>query len=1033
MKFTLNLVFLALLLVASIVMPFGVSAQQSGSVSGVVLGANDNEPVIGANVVVPGTSVGTITDADGKFQLTVPAGKSTLQVTYLGYQTQTVSIGSQTYLTIKLSIANQSLDELVVVGYGTVKKRDLTGAVSSVKSDDIMQIPVANAIEAIQGKIPGMDITRKDGSAGSSVNILIRGTKTLGFTDQTGKITRTTEPLFIIDGMQGGSFTDLNPNDIESIDVLKDASSTSIYGSLGANGIVIITTKRGKEANKIGVSYNGYYGFNGWVDYPAPRIGESYMQLRREAYRSAGQWASKDDDYKIFSADEWGAIQNNQWVNWVDELTRTGNQQSHNLSFTSGNEKVRTYLSLGYFKEDGIFKNDDMQRYTLRANIDYNVNKWFSAGTNTQITYYDNNSVPSSMLTRALTYRPLGTPYNEDGSIDLFPIAGNTSQLSPLANYAQKNKAVNNTLSINLFSSGYIQVQPIQQVKFRSNISVSLLANRTGIFNGENSTDQFGNSWLNQASQTNNLNRYLNWDNILTYNQSFGEHNIEATAVSSWVTSKKENYSASGTNQALESFLYYSLQSLDRNSRGISSSYEQYQTLGFAGRINYSFKGKYLLTATGRWDGSSVLAKGNRWDFFPSISGAWRIGDEGFMESTKDLISNLKLRVSYGISGNASIPPYSTSGGTVSSNTAFAFNDTPALVYQYGIWVSNPWLGWEKSKTTNAGLDVGILKDRISLVLDFYNIDTDNILRARGLLPSAGAAGSSSQQFQTYQNIGSSNNKGIEIALNTVNMNTKNFKWNSTFTFAANKEKIVSLETNQDIIPGSNPELNSLLIGRPINSFYSYKLLGVWQLGEEAEMAKYKLNGTENAFKPGDLKIEDFNNDFNITSDDRQYLGAAVPKWIAGFNNTFQYKDFDLDVYLVARWGQMINAEFLGRYDPSGVNNSPAYLDYWTPENPATHFPRPLLGGQIFNYYGYMSLNYVDGSYVKLKNMSLGYSLPKSLMRHWGIEKIRLYATASNLWTFAKSDLIKHYDPERGGAETMPLTKQMIFGLTINF
>ncbi|MDR0541225.1 MAG: SusC/RagA family TonB-linked outer membrane protein, partial [Dysgonamonadaceae bacterium] len=433
MKLISNLTLMALLLMAAIAMPVEAFAQQSRILTGIVVDEND-EPVIGANVTVPGTSVGTATDLDGKFQLSAPAGKTTIQVAYLGYQIQTVSIANQTTITVRLVPENQGLDEVVVIGYGTVKKRDLTGAVSSVKADQIVQIPTGNALEAIQGKIPGMDITRNDGGAGSGVSILIRGTKTLGFTDQTGKITRTTEPLFIIDGVQGGSYADLNPNDIESIDVLKDASSTAIYGSLGANGVVIITTKRGKEANKVHIAYDGYYGVNGWVDYPKPRMGESYVQLRREAYRAAGQWSSLDDDYKIFQSEEWTAIQNNQWVDWIDELTRTGMHQSHNLSFTSGNDKVKTYVSLGYFNEQGIFQFDDMQRYTLRTNVDYNATKWLSAGINSQVTYYDKNSVPSTLLTNALIYTPLGTPYNEDGSINLFPVAGSQSSLSPMAN-----------------------------------------------------------------------------------------------------------------------------------------------------------------------------------------------------------------------------------------------------------------------------------------------------------------------------------------------------------------------------------------------------------------------------------------------------------------------------------------------------------------------------------------------------------------------------------------------------------------------
>lgn len=1006
--------------------------QNKKTITGTVVDEK-GEAVIGANVVVNGTSIGTITNVNGKFELNVPSENKVISVSFIGYQTQLVTIGNQGILKITLVPDSKVLDEVIAIGYGTVKKRDLTGAVSSVKTSDIIQTPTSNAMEAIQGRVAGMDITRSSGGAGSGVNILIRGTKTIGYTDMFGNKTRQTEPLFIIDGIQGGSYSDLNPNDIESIDVLKDASSTAIYGSLGANGVVIITTKKGKD-NKVNVSLDSYYGVNGFVDYPSPRTGESYMNVRREAFRSVGQWETTADDYKIFSNEEWDAIQNNRWVNWLDVLTTEGTQQSHNVTISSGKDKVKSYLSLGYFNEQGIFKNDDIEKYTIRTNLDYEVKKWMNIGVNSQLTYYDRNSVPSNMLTQASTYIPLGTPYDENGKIVLFPVSGDASRLSPLANYVSDTKAVNNTVSVKTFTTAYLLLQPIEQLKFRSNVSAVINASRLGIYNGQNSTSQFGGSYTNQASASSNLYRNYSWDNILTFNESFGDHNIEATAISSWINSVDETYAASGYNQLLDSYMYNALGATDPASRSIFSDYIQYQTLGFAGRLSYNYSGKYFLTATARWDGSSVLSPGHQWDFFPSISAAWRISDESFMEgATSSWLSNLKLRASYGTTGNSVIPPYATQGGSVGANTKFGFNDKAATVYQFSYLVGNPDLGWEKSTTTNIGLDFSVLKGRIDLNMDLYNIDTKDILMARSLPPSTGAGGASSAQFSTYQNIGETNNRGIEIALNTVNIQSKDFKWNSTVTFAANQEKIVSLITDADIIQGQNPEIASLLIGRPLNSFYSYKLDGIWQLGEEEEMAKYKLNGTENVFKPGSLKVVDRDGDMNITAADRQYLGSRSPKWTAGLNNSFSYKGFDLNVYMVMRWGQMIDAEFLGRFDPSGVSNSPDYLNYWTPENPSNDFPRPKKDGKLFDYYGYMSLNYIDGSYFKIKNVNFGYTLPSKLTNQIGINKLRVYATASNLLTASKNHLIQNYDPERGGSETMPLTKQLVFGLNLNF
>jgi TonB-linked SusC/RagA family outer membrane protein len=457
--------------------------QNQRTISGTIVDEK-GEAVIGANVIVPGTSIGTITNVSGKFELNVPADCKLIRVSYLGYETQNVTVSNQRIYNVTLQPESKGLDEVVVIGYGTVKKRDLTGAVSSVKTADIIQSPTSNAMEAIQGRVAGMDITRTSGGAGSGVNILIRGTKTIGYTDMFGNKTRNTEPLFIIDGVQGGSYSDLNPNDIESIDVLKDASSTAIYGSLGANGVVIITTKKGKE-NKVNVTLDSYYGVNGFVDYPTPRTGESYINVRREAYRTVGQWTTTADDYKIFTNEEWNAIQNNNWVNWVDLVTRQGVQQSHNVTFSSGKDKVKSYLSLGYFNEQGIFERDDITKYTLRTNLDYEVKKWLSVGVSSQLTYFDKNSVPSSMLTQALTYIPLGTPYDENGNIVLFPVSGDANRLSPLANYVSEDKAVNNTVSIKTFNTAYVLIEPIKNLKFRSNLSAAINASRQGVFNGK--------------------------------------------------------------------------------------------------------------------------------------------------------------------------------------------------------------------------------------------------------------------------------------------------------------------------------------------------------------------------------------------------------------------------------------------------------------------------------------------------------------------------------------------------------------------
>lgn len=1004
--------------------------QAPKKITGQVLDEN-KEPIIGASVTVEGTTTGTFTDLDGKFELTPTVSAKSVVVKYLGYQDQKVVVGNQSSLFINMVPDDQGLDEVVVIGYGTVKKRDLTGSVASIKSEEITQIPTSNALEAIQGKVPGMDITRSSGAAGSGVSITIRGTKTLGYTDEAGKVTRGTDPLFIIDGVQGGSYEDLNPGDIESIDVLKDASSTAIYGSLGANGVVIITTKKGKSG-KINVSYNGHYGVNGWVDYPKPRMGENYINLRREAYRTEGEWSSAADDIKIFNSQEWDAVQSNQWVNWVDLVTRTGHQQNHNITFSSGTESVKSFISLSYFNEAGVFKNDDMNRYSLRMNVDYTVNKWMKAGVNSQITYTENNQVPGSMLTKAMQAVPLGVPYNEDGSINIYPI-GDKNRINPLANYSNKDKAKDNTIASKIFAVGYIEIQPIKQLRWRSNLSTALNFSRQGVYNGEYSIDQHEQKWKNEAFVANLNTRFYSWDNIITYNESFGDHNLEVTGITTWTKNQDERFYGRGEDQLLDSPGFYNMGML-ANSRTLASSYVKKQTLGFAGRISYNYKSKYLLTVTGRYDGSSVLSADNRWYFFPSISGAWRVSDENFMEPTKSWLNDLKLRLSYGSSGNAIVPPYTVAGGSGTVSNNFGFNNTGVSVLLLSPSIPNEKLGWEKLYTTNVGLDLGFLQNRITATLDFYNTNTKDGIYARKLPPSTGAGGAKSNTFYSYQNIAEINNKGFEFSITSNNINTKDFRWTSTLTFSTNKEKITKLITkDEDLLDANNPGTNSLLIGRPVNSFFSYKVDGIWKTGEEEEMAKYKLDGEANKFKPGDLKVRDIDGDFDITTKDRTYLGHMAPTWSGGLNNSFYYKGFDLNIYMMIRWGQMIDAQFLGRYDPSGKNNSPEYLDYWTPENQSAYYPRPKKDAPLSNYIGHSSLTYVDGSYFKIKNISLGYTIPRKLTENWGISNLKVYMTASNLLTISKSSLIKHYDPERGGDEKSPLAKQLIFGVNLSF
>ncbi|MEJ6981440.1 TonB-dependent receptor [Pedobacter sp. P351] len=981
------------------------------------------ETLPGASVKLKGTNLGVSTDVNGAFSLNVPGNEPVvLVVSYLGFKQQEVSVGpNQSRVDIRLQADAASLEEVVVIGYGTVKKRDLTGSVASVKAEDITRVPTHNAAEAIQGRIAGADITRSSGVPGASTNITIRGNKSIATRDE---LASRNGPLYIIDGFQGGDISTLNPNDIESIDVLKDASSTAIYGAQGANGVVIVTTKKG-VAGKTRVNYNAYYGVNNYR-FPDLRTGDEYLQLRREAGRTTGIWTSPANDDKIFTeTGELSAYQNGQWIDWYDLLQRNGAQQSHSLTLNGGTEKTRIVGSIGYFGETGMLRNSDFNRYNGRFNVDQIINKWAKAGVQTQVTYSKQN-LRNDPLSQAMSVSPLGTAYDDNGEVDLYPllVAGQRGgNISPLADEATEFVARNNTLATNIIANGFVELSPLKGLSFKSNFGTNFLFNKNGMFNDKESLQRY-TTGISQASVRNRFNRFINWDNVLTYNKLIQDHSVTLTGITSYLQSDGDMTFAQGINQVLSSQLFYNLgsTSADAGARTINSEYVGWNNMAYAGRLNYSYKGKYLLTVSGRFDGSSRLSEGKKWDFFPSAAIGWNLSDEAFFTSLKSTVSNLKLRASYGVSGNYNIAPYGTQSLLVPFNR-MGFGDVAAPAYLFEGTVANEALGWEKSAATNIGLDVAFLNNRVSATLDFYNTITSDILLPRDLPLSSGVT-------RIYENIGETQNKGIELAINSTNIQSKDFRWSSTLTYSRNKEEITKLINGTNIIAASGTEENSLLLGHPISSFYTYQKLGIWQTDEEAEAARYKAGST--TFKPGDIKLADLNGDMILDAKDYTYVGSTVPKWVGGFQNTLSYKAFDLNLFLVARIGQTIDAEFLGRYNPSGTGNSPAMLNYWTPENPSNDFPRPRWGAALNTYTGYQSLTYVDGSYVKLRNVTLGYTLPQSITNKISAGKVRLYATGSNLFTITKNDLIKDYDPERGGAESSPLSRQFVIGLNFD-
>lgn len=968
-------------------------------------------PLPGVSVKLKGASTATSTDLKGTYRINVPDNSGTLVFTYVGFKSKEVTIGNRTTINVVLEEDAVALQDVVVIGYGTVKKRDLTGSVVSIKSEDIVQTPTANVMDALQGKVVGMDIVKSSGQAGSGVNILLRGTRSL-YGDNT--------PLFIIDGIPG-SYSSLNPSDIESIDVLKDASSTAVYGSAGSNGVVMITTKKGKEG-KTNVNFDSFFGYNGFPKYPHGLTGDAYINLKREAYRGQyGNYPEFITDIFKNNSSQLDAYNAGQWVDWVDLATHTGTEQNYSLSVSSGSAKTQSYLSLNYNNEKGLLQNENAKKYVVRGNIDHTLSRFFKSGTNLQLTYTDVDGRAQNVFGNALTVVPLGRPRDDQGNIISSPVDGVTNPLSDEI----PDQYVNNTLNMYFSGNAYLDFTPIKGLSLKSVLGTTLGSARNGKYYGRQSiANPEAGFNLPVGVITNDRSYNYRWENILTYGFTLGkDNNFTLTGVTSWTKNQSEQAYEAGSGFDLDSYSFYNLEGA--TTQVTRSNYIGTQMMSYVGRINYSYKGKYIVSVSSRWDGASHLSEGHKWDVFPGGSVAWRISDEPFFKNVH-FVSNLKFRGGFGITGNSGgVGAYSTQAGGYNAPKPVGFGEsTTGASFILNQALANSGLGWEKSYNTNIGLDAEFLKGRINLTTDWYNTDTKDLLYNRSMPASLG--GSWGSPFKMWQNIGETNNKGIEVLLNTRNLVKKDFTWNTSLTFSTNKEKITSLPGGKDLIA------DGLFLKNPKNTFYNYKYLGIWQADEAEEAAKYNC-------VPGDIKIAntgvfDANGKHAYNATDKVILGSGVPKWSGGLQNSFTYRGFDASIFIVARWGQMIENNLITRYDPTtGVGNSPDDIDYWTPENTAAYLPRPGIHNNTAGYVTWDALKYVNGSYWKIRNITLGYSLPALLLKRVSVQRARFYLTANNPFIFTKNELLKNQDPERNGSDNFPLTKQFVLGVNVSF
>lgn len=971
----------------------GMALAQSQIIKGRVTDATTGESLVMVNVQLKGSTTGAQTDATGAFSLTVPNARTGVLIfSYLGYQALTQNINGNSNIIVKLEKDNKQLDEVVVVGYGEVKKRDLTGAVVSVKGEELKKVPSTNVMESVQGKLPGVDITKSSGAAGAKINVTVRGNRS---------IRADNGPLYIVDGVQYENIQDINPNDIQSMEVLKDASSTAVYGSRGANGVIIVTTKKG-VSGRPRVTVNTYAGISQVAGYPEMSTGPQYVAQKREANRTTGRWKTEADDPLIFNAAEVDAIRNNLWTNYADLLIHDGMQQDYQVGVSGGSDKTKVYLSLDYFDEKGLFKLDHLKRYSARLNLDQIINDYLKVGMQSQITYY-NQDTRRDPLNQANKIIPINRPYDDDGKLVLFPNSG--PMINPLAD-EQPNAYQNNGRVTRTFVNAYVELTPLKGLSLRSNLGVTLDNTRTGIYAAKNTIDRAtasaSRSQLNSGSR-----RFISWENVLNYQHTVGDHSFGVTGVASLLSDQRDSSFLQGEGQLLPSQLYYALQN-SVSGIAIRSSYMENKLISFTGRINYSYKGKYLLSLTGRSDGSSKLAPGNKWAFFPSVAGAWRISDEAFMAGQR-VFSDLKVRVSYGIAGNDAVPPYATA--SYLTKIPFSYDDTnSSMGYAIGSQIGNRNLKWELSSTTDVGLDMSFFDGRIGATIDYYDTHTKDLLLQR-TLPTSSGVGS------VIQNIGKTRNRGVEIGINTTNVRTNGFTWTSGITFSKNKEEIVALADAR-----TNDVANSWFIGYPVRVFYDYEKVGIWQSKEADAAAAF-------GYKPGDIKVRDQDNNGSLNSQDRIVVGKQVPTWSGGFNNDIRFRNFDLNIYVFARVGQWINSEYAGKFDPQGLENS-APLNYWTPERETNDYPRPNASVSRDGTPFIRTLGYKDGSFVKIRNLSLGYTLPSVALKSLHMSTLRLYVTGKNLFTFSK---VKDYDPERGGDLSNPLTKMYVAGLNVEF
>jgi TonB-linked SusC/RagA family outer membrane protein len=954
---------------------------QQAKISGKVTGTS-GEALPGVTVALKGTSDGTITDNNGNFQLSLPADAKTLIFSFVGMKSLEVAIVGKTTLNIVLEEESIGLDEVVAIGYGTAKKRDLTGSVGSVKAENIVRSNPVQPAKALQGQVSGVNVKKINSRPGSDYTIDIRGVSSISF---------SSEPLVVIDGVMGGKLNTLNPSDIETMDVLKDASSAAIYGARGANGVIIITTKKGIQG-KTKVTYEGYAGIKVPTNLPDLMTAQEFYRAYNDVVK-----AENPNAQIIWTTAQQANVDAGRSVNWVDEVTDPSAQTSHVVALSGGNENTTHYFSTGYLSEKGNLLNTGYQRFNLKGSIDSKLNNVVKVGFTTYYTFSVLNLGAMETLRSAYRARPTGSIYYDELSN---PTETNDRNINGYAYWMgiKDNQVQNPILEVqddsfddetrvsNFLGNGYIELEPIKGLTFKSSMSASVFNSRRGEYRGPDTKSRL-NKLASAAYQT-NLNSSYTWDNILNYKLTSGLHNLNLTAAQSALQERFESSGIQVENLAYNSSFYAVNTAALINS--VTSNLVERSILSFMGRLNYGYNDKYLLTLTGRYDGSSVLAEGNKWAFFPSVAGAWRAGEEEFIKSM-NLFSDLKVRLSYGEVGNDVVAPYSTQ--SFLRNTAYDFNGAAAYGYAPNN-IGNTNLKWENSSEINLGLNMGFLKNRVMVDLEFYDKTTNDLIQNVAIPTSLGFGA-------VTANVGKIMNRGIELTLNTVNIQKENFRWSTNLNFSTNHNEILELYGGTV----TEDKANKLFVGESLRSNFYYEFDGIWQLDEKDEAAKYGQ-------VPGSVKVVDQNKDGKISSsadiDDRVVLGSELPKWMAGINNTFNYKNWDFSFFVYTRQGvQFRNSLLQGTMGELGSDRyNHLNLNYWTETNPTNDYFGVWQGNPYRE-----AIQYKNADFWRLSNITLGYTLPKAMLNTIKFSNLRFYLQANNPFVFMKEKNI-WMDPE---------------------